>query len=154
MVSLEFCIDIILPAALWPLGWFSLPPEMGTKNISWGVERQLMCTADKLTTRNEYQEYFLGRGKAADVYGWQTYHLHVPIILKIWEPQTPGTLQACSGLYRNSRTFYLRPFKNISSINCLNIAYVARKHFHFVKFVLMVLKISPITRIGLCKLRQ
>jgi len=24
MVSLEFFIDIILPAALWPLGWLSL----------------------------------------------------------------------------------------------------------------------------------
>ena len=31
MVSLEFFIDIILPAALWPL------TEMSTRNISWGV---------------------------------------------------------------------------------------------------------------------
>jgi len=42
---------------------------MSTRNISWDVERLLMCTAGKLTTRNEYQEYFLGLGKAADVYG-------------------------------------------------------------------------------------
>jgi hypothetical protein len=35
MVPLEFFIDIILPAALWPWGWVSL-------------------------NRNEYQEYFVG----------------------------------------------------------------------------------------------
>jgi hypothetical protein len=34
-VSLEFFIDIILPAALWPSGWIT-------------------------SNRNEYQEYFLG----------------------------------------------------------------------------------------------
>jgi len=55
-------------------GLTNLPPEMSSRNISWDVERKLMCTADKLTTRNEYQEYFLGRGKEADVYGRQTYH--------------------------------------------------------------------------------
>jgi len=51
----------------WCIGLTNLPPEMNARNISWGVERQLMCRADKLTTRNECQEYFLGRGKAADV---------------------------------------------------------------------------------------
>ena len=30
MVSLEFFIDLILPAATWPL------TEMSTRNISWG----------------------------------------------------------------------------------------------------------------------
>ena len=33
MVSLEFFIDIILLAALWPWGWLSL---MSTRNVSWG----------------------------------------------------------------------------------------------------------------------
>jgi hypothetical protein len=28
---------------------------------------------------NEYQEYFLGV-KAVGAYGWQPYHLHVPIV--------------------------------------------------------------------------
>jgi len=32
MVSLEFFIGIILPAALWPWGW---PTEMSTRNTSW-----------------------------------------------------------------------------------------------------------------------
>ena len=37
-VSLEFFIDIILLAALWP--WRSTHPltEMSTRNISWGVK--------------------------------------------------------------------------------------------------------------------
>jgi hypothetical protein len=35
MVSLEFFIDIILPAALWPTQPLT---EMSTRNISWGVK--------------------------------------------------------------------------------------------------------------------
>jgi hypothetical protein len=38
MVSLEFFIDIILPAALWPLGSTQPLTEMSTRNISWGVK--------------------------------------------------------------------------------------------------------------------
>jgi hypothetical protein len=34
MVSQEFFIDRILPAALWPWGL----TEMSTRNISWGVK--------------------------------------------------------------------------------------------------------------------
>ena len=50
--------------------------EMSTRNISWGV-------------------------KAASTYGWQPYHLHVPIVLKsgilnLLEPS--GTVQACNGI--------------------------------------------------------
>ena len=49
--------------------------EMSTRNISWGV-------------------------KAAGAYGWQPYHLHVPIVLKsgslnLLEPS--GPVQACNG---------------------------------------------------------
>ena len=36
--------------------------------------------------------------------GWQLYHLHVPIVLKSWEPQRTGTLGAWLGLYRNNFT--------------------------------------------------
>jgi hypothetical protein len=50
--------------------------EMSTRNISWGV-------------------------KAAGAYGWQPYHLHVPIVLKsgslnLLEPY--GPVQACNGI--------------------------------------------------------
>ena len=36
MVSLEFFIDIILPAALWPRGSTQPLTEMSTRSISWG----------------------------------------------------------------------------------------------------------------------
>ena len=75
MVSLEFFIDIILPAALCPWGSTQPLTEMSTRNISWGI-------------------------KAAGAYGWQPYHLHVRIVLKsgsltLLEPS--GPVQACNG---------------------------------------------------------
>jgi hypothetical protein len=50
--------------------------EMSTRNISWGV-------------------------KVVGAYGWQPYHLHVPIVLKygshnFLEPK--GPVQACNGI--------------------------------------------------------
>ena len=57
MVSLEFFINIILPAALWPWGLTKPPTEMSTRNIFWGV-------------------------KTAGAQGWQPYHLHVLIGFK------------------------------------------------------------------------
>ena len=38
-MSLDFfVVDIVLPAALWPLGSTQPLTEMSTRNISWGVK--------------------------------------------------------------------------------------------------------------------
>ena len=54
------------------LGSTQLLTEKSTRNISWEV-------------------------KAAGAYGWQLYHLHVPIVLKSGKLQPPGSLRACPG---------------------------------------------------------
>jgi hypothetical protein len=51
-------------------------------------------------TRNAYQNYFL-RMKAPGVYGWQPYHLQVPIFLKSGSLnllEHLGSVQACNGI--------------------------------------------------------
>jgi len=68
MVSLEFLIDIILPAEF-----------------------------DPASKRNEYQEYFLG-GKGGQCVGLTTLPPSCADCLEIWGPQPPGTLRDCSGL--------------------------------------------------------
>jgi len=75
-MSLEFFIDVILLAALWPLGSTQSLTETSTRNISWG-------------------------GKGGQCVGLTAYHLHVPIVLKsgslnILEPS--GPVQTCNGI--------------------------------------------------------
>jgi len=43
------------------------------------------------------RQVFLGV-KAASAWGWRPHHLHVPNVMKIWEPKPPGTLWATPGL--------------------------------------------------------
>jgi hypothetical protein len=72
IVSSEFFIDIILPAALWP-GF------------------------DSASNRNEYQEYLLG-GKGGRCLGLTTLPPSCADCLEIWEPEPPGTQRASPGL--------------------------------------------------------
>jgi hypothetical protein len=81
MVSLQFFIDIILLAALWP----------------WG---------DSAPNTNEYQEYFLG-GKGGRCVGLTTLSPSCVDCLEMWEPQPPGTVGGCLGLYRDCFTFII-----------------------------------------------
>jgi len=57
-------------------------------------------------SENEYQEHFLGV-RAASAWGWRPHHLHVPNVMKIWEPKPPGTLWATMGLLRDSFTLHI-----------------------------------------------
>ena len=56
------------------------------------------------TNRNEYQEYFLS-GKGSRYIGLTTLPPSCADCLEIWEPQPPGTLLACPGLYWDCFTF-------------------------------------------------
>ena len=70
IMSLEFIIDVILLAALW----------------------------SSASNRNDYQEYFLD-GKGGRCVILTTLPPSWADCLEIWEPQPPGTLRVCPGLY-------------------------------------------------------
>ena len=74
MLSLEFLIDIIVPASLWPWGWLSPLQKWVTK-------------------------FFPGvGGKGGQCVGLTTLSPSCEHCLEIWEPHPPGTLRACPGL--------------------------------------------------------
>jgi len=70
---------------------------------------------DSAPSENEYQENFLGV-KAAGAWGWRLHQLHVPNVMKIWEPISSGTVWATPGLLRETFTFSF--FYNKLLTNC------------------------------------
>ena len=50
-------------------------------------------------------------------------NVHVPNVMKIWEPKPPGTLWATPGLLRDSLTFFL-PFSKILEHVMLKFMYL------------------------------
>jgi hypothetical protein len=74
---------------------------------------------DSAPSVNEHQEHFLGV-KAAGAWGWQPHHLHVPNVVKIWEPKPPRTVWATPGLLGTALPFFVRPLLGILPItlNC------------------------------------
>ena len=72
MVSLEFFIDIILPAALWSCGWLSL--------------------------QQKWMSGIFPGGKDGQSLGLTTLPPSCADCLEIWEPQPPGNLRPCPSL--------------------------------------------------------
>jgi len=61
---------------------------------------------DPASNRNEYQEYFL-RGIGGWCIGPTTLPPSGADCLENWEPQPPGTLRDCPGMYRDCLIFAL-----------------------------------------------
>jgi hypothetical protein len=67
---------------------------------------------DLISNRNEYHGYLMdiswispGVVKAVGALVWRSYHIHMQIIQKFWDPQTVATLAVYLDMCRNSFTF-------------------------------------------------
>ena len=70
----------------------------------WNISGDTMdLGVDSASNRNEYQASFLG-GKGGRCLGLTTLPSLCADCLEIWEPQPPGTLRACSVMYRGGCT--------------------------------------------------
>jgi len=90
---------------------------------------------DSAPSENEHQEHFLGV-KAAGAWGWRHHHLHVPNVIKTWEPIPPGTLWTTPGLLRDCFTFNKTDNLLLSYYKLIFIQCTERKmyNFHFTPY--------------------
>jgi hypothetical protein len=68
----------------------------------------------------EYQKFILG-GKSRWCIGMTPLPPSHANCFEIWEPEPPGNLSVCPGLYRNSFTFYIFDHKEAKGVDtCVN----------------------------------
>ena len=83
---------------------------------------------DSVSNRNKYQEYFLGV-EGGRCLGQTILPPSCADCLEIWEPQTPGNLRVCPGLYRNCFTLIL--YYIISYYSHLTLLHLSAYVCHF-----------------------
>ena len=86
------------PGPVWTDGK-SVPNGIWSRTVQPVVSRYADWVTQP-TNRNECHEYFLG-GKGGRCVGMKNLLPSCADCLEIWKPQTPGTLRACPGLYRD-----------------------------------------------------
>jgi hypothetical protein len=107
----------IVLVQVWDTRWLSCLRRCFTSRKVEGFEwhnpsgRTTALEVDSASNRNEYQEYFLG-SKGGRCVGLTTLPPSCADCLQVWEPQLPGILSACSGLYRDFCIFAL-PFRHM-----------------------------------------
>jgi hypothetical protein len=94
---------------------------------------------DSASNKQEYQEYFLG-GKGSWCVGLTTLPTSCAYCHESWEPQPPGTLMACSDLYRDYAAFTLLTIQLQCSIISIKILYFSFLTCCHVLFVFIIAK--------------
>jgi hypothetical protein len=114
-MSLDFSIDLILPAALWALGSTQPLTEMSTRNLPRGNGRQAR-KAGNLTVTCE------------------------PIVQKMWELRRLTTLWASMAWYRDSFTLFFLTSPKLYLQNLLgeNICHKWSKPVYFWKYFQLI----------------
>jgi hypothetical protein len=83
--------------------------------------------------------------KAAGAWGWRPHHPHVPNVMKIWEPKTPGTLWATPGLLRDSSFFSTTTSTTTTDLNNYLLNYLLTYYLiiYLVTYLFTAIELSP-----------